>query len=108
MNDARQGLVQRLKITEREKDSLEDARIAAEAYMDKERECTEAQCTIYQARPCTVTLDTLVTMCKLSLYDYCKTFKQFSLRELRYEFIQPLFMLLYCPFSVLSLAKHAI
>ena len=77
MNDARQGLVQRLKITEREKDSLEDARIAAEAYMEKERECTEAQCTIYQARPGTVTLDPLITMCNLSLYDQCKISKQF-------------------------------
>ena len=48
MNDTRQGLVQRLKIVERERDGLEDARIAAEAYMEKERECTEAQCTIYQ------------------------------------------------------------
>ena len=53
MNDTRQGLVQRLKIVERERDGLEDARIAAEAYMDKERECTEAQCTIYQVKSLT-------------------------------------------------------
>ncbi len=48
MNDGRQSMVQRLKIVERERDGLEGARAAAEAYMDKERECTTAQCTIYQ------------------------------------------------------------
>lgn len=48
MNDGRQSMVQRLKIVERERDGLEGARAAAEAYMDKERECTNAQCTIYQ------------------------------------------------------------
>lgn len=50
MNQARQSMVHRLKLVEREKEGLEDARAAAEAYLGKERECTEAQCTIYQAR----------------------------------------------------------
>jgi structural maintenance of chromosome 4 len=48
MNDGRQTMVQRLKLVERERDGLEGARAAAEAYMDKERECTNSQCTIYQ------------------------------------------------------------
>jgi len=48
MNDGRQTMVQRLKLVERERDGLEGARAAAEAYMGKERECTNAQCTIYQ------------------------------------------------------------
>ena len=42
-------MVQRLKIVEREKDGLEGARIAAEAYIEKEQECVEAQCLVYQA-----------------------------------------------------------
>ena len=49
MNEARQSMVQRLKHVERERDGLEDARAAAEAYLGKELECTDAQCTIYQA-----------------------------------------------------------
>ena len=48
MTERRQAMVQRLKIVEKEKDALEDSRAAAEAYLDKERECTKAQCTIYQ------------------------------------------------------------
>ena len=48
MNEARQSMVQRLKVVERERDGLEGARAAAEAYLDKERECTTALCTIYQ------------------------------------------------------------
>ena len=48
MNENRQSMVQRLKHVEKERDNLEGARSAAEAYIDKERECTEAQCTIYQ------------------------------------------------------------
>lgn len=48
MNESRQSMVQRLKIVERERDGLEGARAAAEAYLDKERECTTALCTIYQ------------------------------------------------------------
>ena len=49
MNEARQSMVHRLKMVEREKENLEGARPAAEAYLDKDRECTEAQCNIYQA-----------------------------------------------------------
>ena len=49
MNEARQSMVHRLKMVEREKGNLEGARAAAEAYLDKDRECTEAQCNIYQA-----------------------------------------------------------
>lgn len=48
MNEKRQSMIQRLKIVERERDGLEGARAAAEAYLDKERECLEARCLAYQ------------------------------------------------------------
>ena len=48
MNGARQSLVQRLKIVEKERDGLEGAKDAAEAYLGKEEECTQSYCTIYQ------------------------------------------------------------
>lgn len=50
MNEKRQGMVQRLKLVERERDSLEGARAAAEAYMAKEQECVKTQCLIYEVR----------------------------------------------------------
>ena len=48
MNAGRQTLVQRLKIVEKERDGLEGARDAAEAYLGKEKECTQNYCTIWQ------------------------------------------------------------
>lgn len=50
MNEARQGLVGRLRLVERERDALEGARDAAEAYLAKEQECVATQCRIYEAR----------------------------------------------------------
>ena len=43
VNERRQGMVQRVKIAERERDGLEAEKTAAEAYMSKEIECLEAQ-----------------------------------------------------------------
>ena len=48
MNEKRQGMVQRVKMVERERDGLEGARAAAEAYLEKERESVSTQCTIFQ------------------------------------------------------------
>ena len=42
MNEKRQGMVQRVKIAERERDGLDAEKTAAEAYMSKEVECLEA------------------------------------------------------------------
>ena len=41
-------MVQRVKMVERERDGLEGARAAAEAYLEKERESVSTQCTIFQ------------------------------------------------------------
>jgi len=43
LNEARQSMVNRLKIAERERDGLESEKLAAEAYLEKERECLEAK-----------------------------------------------------------------
>ena len=48
LNERRQGMVQRVKIAERERDGLEAEKTAAEAYMGKEIECLEAQSVLSQ------------------------------------------------------------
>lgn len=48
LNERRQGMVQRVKIAERERDGLEAEKTAAEAYIDKEIECLEAQSILAQ------------------------------------------------------------
>lgn len=48
LNDKRQGMVQRVKIAERERDALEGEKAAAEAYLAKERECLGTQSVLAQ------------------------------------------------------------
>ena len=47
INEKRQGLVQRLKIVEKERNALETEKVAAEAYLAKQRESLECQRTIF-------------------------------------------------------------
>ncbi|KAK9848484.1 hypothetical protein WJX84_009989, partial [Apatococcus fuscideae] len=47
LNEKRQGMVQRLKIVEKERDALETEKVAAEAYLGKQRESLECQRTIF-------------------------------------------------------------
>ncbi len=48
MNEARQGLVARVKAVEREREALKGARDAAAAFLERERECLVSQCAIFQ------------------------------------------------------------
>jgi structural maintenance of chromosome 4 len=48
LNERRQGMVQRVKIAERERNGLEAEKMAAEAYMSKELESLEAQSMLAQ------------------------------------------------------------
>jgi structural maintenance of chromosome 4 len=48
LNEARQSMLQRVKIAERERDALESDKTAAEAYLGKERECLSAQSVLAQ------------------------------------------------------------
>ena len=47
INEKRQGMVQRLKIVEKERDTLETEKVAAEAYLAKQRESLECQRMIF-------------------------------------------------------------
>lgn len=47
INEKRQGMVQRLKIVEKERDALETEKVAAEAYLAKQRESLECQRMIF-------------------------------------------------------------
>lgn len=48
LSEARQGVVARVKASEREREGLDGARAAAEAYLAKDRECTATHAAIYQ------------------------------------------------------------
>ena len=48
LNEARQGLLQRVRIAERERDALSGDKEAAEAFLAKERQCLGHQSTLAQ------------------------------------------------------------
>lgn len=48
LSEKRQGMLQRLKAAERDRDGLESEKAAAEAYMSKELECLQAQSALSQ------------------------------------------------------------
>jgi hypothetical protein len=48
LSEARQGMVARVKASEREREGLEGAKAAAEAYLARDRECTATHAAIYQ------------------------------------------------------------
>ena len=48
LSEARQGMVARVKASERDREGLEGAKAAAEAYLAKDRECTATHAAIYQ------------------------------------------------------------
>ena len=48
LSEARQGMVARVKASEREREGLEGAKAAAEAYLARDRECTVTHAAIYQ------------------------------------------------------------
>ena len=48
LGERRAGLLARAKVTEREREGLEGAKAAAEAYLGKEAECADARGTILQ------------------------------------------------------------
>lgn len=48
MNERRQGMVSRVKIAEKERDSLEGAKLEAEQYLSLEREKLEQESIFYQ------------------------------------------------------------
>ncbi len=48
LSEARQGMVARVKAGEREREGLEGAKAAAEAYLARDRECTATHAAIYQ------------------------------------------------------------
>ena len=48
LNEARQGVVERVKAAEKERAGLEGAKAVAEAYLGKQRECTASEAAIFQ------------------------------------------------------------
>jgi hypothetical protein len=48
INESRQGMVHRVRVAEKEKDALEVEKLAAEAFLAKERECLVTQGTLAQ------------------------------------------------------------
>ena len=48
LNEARGNVLGRVKVAEKDREALEGAKAAAEAYLGKERECTRLHTVIYQ------------------------------------------------------------